>query len=146
MAAKRSAMTSRPEWLFKGYERTPEMTEKLVAALRAALEAHPEQRLGQVICNYAVPQGRDLFCVYDEIVLDRLVAHVNGQETGGSELREMDLRHAQEQRDHESHGDGLYWRDMVERRGRLLKEAVETHQKYLSGEYGAVGQSGGEGE
>lgn len=35
----------------ESYKRSPEMTEKLIAAISFALRAHPEQRLGQLITN-----------------------------------------------------------------------------------------------
>lgn len=39
------------QWPFPGYTRDPKVTEQLVEALRAALYAHPDQRLGQLLLN-----------------------------------------------------------------------------------------------
>ena len=51
-----------------GYRRTPEMTEQLVDAVRKALEAHPEQRMGQIISNYII-SDHGMFNLYDEALL-----------------------------------------------------------------------------
>lgn len=66
--------------IFPGYTRSPESTERLIAALRAALYAHPEQRLGQLLVNL-VPStwsetdvGHEVFATYDEKWIDLLTA------------------------------------------------------------------------
>lgn len=50
----------------KGYTRTPEMTEKLIAALSFALRANPTLRMGQLITNAVNGQYYDIFNKYDE--------------------------------------------------------------------------------
>lgn len=54
----------------RGYTREPEVTEKLVAALRDALYANPEMRLGQLLIN--VTGREELWNVYDETFIHQL--------------------------------------------------------------------------
>lgn len=57
----------------KGYTRDPEMVEKLVEAVREALYANPNLRLGQLIVNATgIRDSSDLFNVYDETLLHNL--------------------------------------------------------------------------
>ena len=55
---------------FKGYERTPEMTEKLIAAISYALRANPQLRLGQMLLsarwNPSNQSLTDIANIYDE--------------------------------------------------------------------------------
>lgn len=57
-----------PFW--QGYERSTEVTALLVSAIRAALYARPEERLGQLLTNVL---GDDLFSVWDEVAARKLV-------------------------------------------------------------------------
>lgn len=60
---------------WKGYTRDPEMTEKVIAALRDAIYANPEMRIGQLLDNALGPTigfNSDLFNVYDETLLESL--------------------------------------------------------------------------
>lgn len=60
--------------LMRGYYRSPEMTEKLIEVLAAALRADPTQRLGQLVenvCRFAenpIPQ----FQIWDEEIMELL--------------------------------------------------------------------------
>lgn len=76
--------------MMQGYTRQPETAERLLASVRAAIYAFPQQRLGQIIDNALttntvrdtgqfdrVGQRPDLFNVYDEVLtvaLDKYVA------------------------------------------------------------------------
>lgn len=56
----------------KGYTRDPEMTEKIISAVRDALYAYPTMRLGQIIDNAIGPTvgySPDLFRIYDETLV-----------------------------------------------------------------------------
>lgn len=54
------------------------MRDSLAATVKAALTAHPEQRLGQLIHN-ALGRDVDLFNVYDEELEARLWVSINGE-------------------------------------------------------------------
>jgi hypothetical protein len=59
----------------KGYERTPEMTEKLIEAISCALRANPSLRLGQLIWHKGTNQGEgtcDIPDIYDEKWIKKL--------------------------------------------------------------------------
>lgn len=58
-----------PFW--DGYRRSPEMTDKLVAAFRNALEANPESRACQILARRSY-LFRDLWDEWDEDLLDLL--------------------------------------------------------------------------
>lgn len=62
-----------PFW--QGYTRSPEVTERLLASLRAALYAHPQQRLGQILANSL--GEKDMFNIYDEDVSAALDDYVD---------------------------------------------------------------------
>ena len=59
---------------WEGYTRSPEVTEKLVQTIKEALEAHPRQRLGQLIINSMslTRQKQDLWNVWDEEMIELL--------------------------------------------------------------------------
>ena len=66
-------MAEKPFW--QGYSRSPEVTERLISAIRAALYASPSERLGQILLNCLPSDGygqTDLFGVFDEDVIDAL--------------------------------------------------------------------------
>lgn len=55
----------------KGYTRDPQMTEELLSALRAALYARPNERLGQLLINltpvdWGSEVGHNAWSLYDE--------------------------------------------------------------------------------
>lgn len=62
-----------PFW--DGYERSPDTVDVLVEAVRAALYAHPNQRLGQLITNAI--GDRNLFSIYDEALARSLVEYAS---------------------------------------------------------------------
>ena len=49
-----------------GYIRSPEMTERLVAAFKTTLEAHPETRAAQLLALLGLPDKPVMYHFYDE--------------------------------------------------------------------------------
>lgn len=67
---------------WKGYTRSPEMTEKIIDDISDALRAHPDMRLGQLIDNAIGPvigYSSNLFRVYDETLLKALADFMEAQ-------------------------------------------------------------------
>lgn len=64
--------------MMKGYERTPEMTEKLIAKLSEALRTFPQQRLGQLLHNLTYEFIKDLWNIYDEDWIELLEQQIKG--------------------------------------------------------------------
>lgn len=55
-----------------GYTRDPEMDELIISAIREALSAHPDMRLGQIINNAirtTTGHSPHLACIYDETLV-----------------------------------------------------------------------------
>lgn len=60
-------MTVRPEGgSLPSYHRTPEMEKLLIEAIARLIEAHPEQRFGQLIYNLYRSHHVESFYAYDE--------------------------------------------------------------------------------
>ena len=57
--------------------RDPDRIERVIEKLRRLWYSHPDQRLGQLLCNVA-PRTRDLFQVEDDVTEDRLDVAIQG--------------------------------------------------------------------
>lgn len=62
----------------RGYNREPVTAERLVNAVREAVYAHPQQRLGQIIVNAMRDSNIDLFELYDEALVVALEQYARG--------------------------------------------------------------------
>lgn len=73
--AQREALAAHVATYMQGYHRQPETANELVRWLESALQANPEQRMGQLIFN--LTRDVNLFQVYDEEMLARLKKAAN---------------------------------------------------------------------